>query len=104
MFVPTLPVPNDGFGQDVLRVEVSGPDQPDLTLIDVPRLYFTEDITDENREPSLGRRWIEKYLLHARSIILTVVSAKIDFCAQKITGIADKYDRARTRILGTVNL
>ncbi|KAJ5425960.1 hypothetical protein N7465_001030 [Penicillium sp. CMV-2018d] len=96
------PSMEDGFSDDVLLVEVSGPDQPDLTLIDMPRLYFTEGIDGGYGRKSFGRLRIESYVLNARSIILPVVSAKIDICAQRITDFADKYDRGRQRILGIV--
>lgn len=96
------PSVEDGFSDDVLMVEVSGPDQPDLTLIDMPRLYFTEGIHGGDGGKSFGRRCIENYVLNARSIIIPVVSAKIDICAQRITDFADKYDRGRKRILGIV--
>jgi hypothetical protein len=92
----------DGFSEDVMRVELSGPDQPNLTLIDMPRLYFTEGIDDEDKEKCAGRLRIEKYVRNPRTIILAVVSAKIDICAQKINDFADKYDRGRNRILGII--
>ncbi|KGO38429.1 Dynamin [Penicillium expansum] len=96
------PFAYDGFCVDILQVEVSGPDQPDLTIIDMPRLYFTEGINDQDERKSFGRHCIEKYVLNARSIILPVVSAKIDICSQKINDFADKYDPDRKRILGIV--
>ncbi|CAI7630471.1 unnamed protein product [Penicillium crustosum] len=96
------PSVEDGFSDDVLIVEVSGPDQPDLTLVDMPRLYFAEGIDGGYEAKSFGRLRIESYVLNARSIILPVVSAKIDICAQRITDFADKYDRGRQRILGII--
>jgi hypothetical protein len=92
----------DGFSEDVMRVELSGPSQPNLTLIDMPRLYFTEGIDDEGKEKCAGRLRIEKYVRNPRTIILAVVSAKIDICAQKINDFADKYDPGRNRILGII--
>lgn len=96
------PSVEDGFSDDVLMVEVSGPDQPDLTLIDMPRLYFAEGIDGGYEAKSFGRLRIESYVHNASSIILPVVSAKIDICAQRITDFADKYDRERQRTLGIV--
>ncbi|CAI7577529.1 unnamed protein product [Penicillium glandicola] len=92
----------DGFSDDVIKVEVSGPDQPNLTLIDMPRLYFTEYTDDGDQEKTPGRLSMEKYVLNSRSIILAVVSAKIDICAQKIIDFAEKYDAERKRIMGIV--
>lgn len=96
------PPAEDGFSDDILVVEVSGPDQPDLTLIDMPRLYFAEGVDGGDGVKSFGRLRIEGYVLNARSIIIPVVSAKIDICAQRIIDFADKYDRKRQRILGII--
>ncbi|KAI2751926.1 hypothetical protein DTO006G1_9468 [Penicillium roqueforti] len=89
----------DGFSDDVMRVEVSGPDKPDLTLIDMPRLFFADGIDNGGREKTPSRRTIENYVLNQRCIILPVVSAKIDICPQKLIDFADKYDPNRGRIL-----
>ncbi|KGO74561.1 Dynamin [Penicillium italicum] len=96
------PFAHDGFCVDILQVEVFGPDQPDLTIIDMPRLYFTEGVNEEDERKSFGRQCIEKYVLNPRSLILAVVSAKIDIFPQKTTDFADKYDRDRKRILGII--
>lgn len=85
-----------------MRVEVSGPDKPDLTLIDMPRLFFADGIDNGGREKTPGRRTIENYVLNQRCIILPVVSAKIDICPQKLIDFADKYDPNRGRILGII--
>ncbi|KAI2694799.1 hypothetical protein CBS147372_9563 [Penicillium roqueforti] len=80
----------DGFSDDVMRVEVSGPDKPDPTLIDMPRFFFADGIDNGGREKTPSRRTIENYVLNQRCIILPVVSAKIDICPQKLIDFADK--------------
>ncbi|KAJ5520178.1 hypothetical protein N7463_000631, partial [Penicillium fimorum] len=92
----------DGLTDDIIKVEVYGPEQPDMTFIDMPGRYFTEGISEGSRAMDPGRIHMEKYMLNARSIILPVVSAKIDICVQKILDFADKYDRERKRIMGIV--
>ncbi|KAJ5816458.1 Dynamin [Penicillium robsamsonii] len=92
----------NGFTDDIIKVEVSGPEHPDLTLIDMPGRYFTEGTGDRSRAKDPTLLHMEKYMLNARSIILPVVSAKIDICVQKILDFADKYDRERKRIMGIV--
>ncbi|KAJ5970718.1 uncharacterized protein N7479_000636 [Penicillium vulpinum] len=96
------PSTEGGFSDDTMKVEVSGPDQPDLTLIDMPGCYFTEGTDDRSQAKDPGRLHMEKYMLNPRSIILPVVSAKIDICVQKILDFADKYDAERNRIMGIV--
>ncbi|KAJ5372540.1 hypothetical protein N7517_004546, partial [Penicillium concentricum] len=96
------PTIQDGLTDDIIKVEVSGPEQPDLTLIDMPGRYFTGGTSDGSLANDPGRLHMEKYMLNARSIILPVVSAKIDICVQKIFDFADKYDKERKRIMGIV--
>ncbi|KAJ5210707.1 Dynamin [Penicillium cf. griseofulvum] len=91
----------DGFSDDIIKVEVSGPDQHDLTLIDMPGRYFTEATVD-SRGKDPGHLCMEKYMLNPRSIILAVVSAKIDICVQKLLDFADNYDGERKRIMGII--
>jgi hypothetical protein len=32
---------NSEFSDDVLNIEISGPEQPELTLMDLPGLYYS---------------------------------------------------------------
>ncbi|OQE37230.1 hypothetical protein PENCOP_c010G01178 [Penicillium coprophilum] len=96
------PSTEGGFTDDIIKVEFSGPEQPDLTLIDIPGRYFTEGMDGGDRGKDPGRLHVEKYLLNARSIILAVVSAKIDICVQRILDFADQYDKERKRFMGIV--
>ena len=59
------------FTEDCLRIEVHGPDQPRLTLIDVPGLVQTGE--QSIRETITGMT--EKYINNPRSIILAVLGA-----------------------------
>ncbi|KAK8022654.1 hypothetical protein PG993_013421 [Apiospora rasikravindrae] len=62
------------FSRDIFRVEISGPDQPHLTLVDLPGLISPEEsngLEDANAEPI--RDVVTSYMKDPRSIILAVV-------------------------------
>ncbi|CAG8028979.1 unnamed protein product [Penicillium salamii] len=69
-----------GFSDDVLKVEISGPQQPELTLVDLPGLYIK----------------------NPRSVVLAVISAKNDYHNQNILNIAKRFDPYYERVLGIV--
>lgn len=48
---------NSGFSDDVLKVEISGPDRPELTLVDLPGLYYST--SSDQGEP--GMRIVQSY-------------------------------------------
>ncbi|OAA44735.1 Dynamin [Cordyceps fumosorosea ARSEF 2679] len=63
------------FSEDILRIEVSGPDRPHLTI---------------------------RYMKEPRSIILAVVSAKNDYVNQIVLKLASKADPGGKRTLGVI--
>ena len=90
------------FSADILRVELSGPTQPHLTMVDLPGLFKAG-----NREQSVGdaktvKDLVLKYMKRPRSIILAVVSAKSDFALQEVTKYARKLDPRGVRTLGLI--
>ncbi|KAJ5160329.1 P-loop containing nucleoside triphosphate hydrolase protein [Penicillium canariense] len=91
-----------GFSDDVLKVEISGPDKPELTLVDLPGLYYSTS-KDQNKEGiRIVRKLTEKYMENKRSVILAVISAKIDYHLQEILNIAKNFDPEYERVLAVV--
>jgi GTP-binding protein EngB required for normal cell division len=90
------------FSLDVLRIEICGPNQPHLTLVDLPGLFHAgiDRKGDENVEAvnSLVTSYIEK----PRSIILAVVSAKNDLNLQKVIKFIRDHDPEGNRTLGVI--
>ncbi|RMJ24443.1 dynamin GTPase [Aspergillus sp. HF37] len=93
---------DSGFSDDVLKVEISGPDKPELTMVDLPGLYYS---TSQDQGPQ-GIKTVhdltEKYMRNSRSIILAVISAKADYHVQRVLNIAERLDPNRERTLGVV--
>ncbi|KAL8726147.1 MAG: hypothetical protein Q9166_006904 [cf. Caloplaca sp. 2 TL-2023] len=90
------------FSEDVLRVELSGPHQPHLTLVDLPGLFHSGNKQQSTDEAKLVKSLVQRYMKNERSIILAVVSAKNDYANQIVTELARKFDPKGLRTMGIV--
>lgn len=90
------------FSNDILRVEVSGPKQPHLTLVDLPGLFQAGNRVQSDDDATLVRSLVLSYMKTPRSIILAVVSAKNDFANQIVTRYARELDPEDLRTLGII--
>ncbi|KAL6229209.1 hypothetical protein BDW75DRAFT_110131 [Aspergillus navahoensis] len=91
-----------GFSDDVLKVEISGPDKPELTLVDLPGLYYSTSREQGLAGIGIVRGLTEKYMQNSRSIILAVISAKTDYHLQEVLNIAARFDPGGKRTLGII--
>lgn len=90
------------FSTDILRVEISGPTQPHLTMVDLPGLFLAGNKDQSEDDAELVKRLVLGYMKKPRSIILAVVSAKSDFNLQQVTKHAQKLDPNGIRTLGLI--
>ncbi|KAB8223349.1 P-loop containing nucleoside triphosphate hydrolase protein [Aspergillus novoparasiticus] len=90
------------FSNDLLRVEVSGPDRPHLTIVDLPGLIHSETKLQSAADVALVQDVVQSYMKEPRSIILAVVSAKNDFANQIVLRLARQADPAGHRTLGVI--
>ena len=90
------------FSNDVLRVELSGPRQPHLTLVDLPGLFHSEIKQQSSNDKDLVRDLVLTYIASPRSIILAVVSAQYEFVNQIVTHMARDVDKNGGRTLGII--
>ncbi|KAK8113072.1 hypothetical protein PG984_013598 [Apiospora sp. TS-2023a] len=90
------------FSADVLRVEVSGPTQPHLTIVDLPGLFLAGNKDQSEADAKLVESLVLSYMKKPRSIILAVVSAKSDFALQQVTRHARVLDPQGVRTLGLI--
>lgn len=88
-----------GFSDDVLKVEISGPDKPELTLVDLPGLYYSSSNEQNEQGMEIAQSLTEKYMKSSRSIILAVISARADY---HIQNVAQSFDPKYERVLGIV--
>ncbi|OBS26253.1 hypothetical protein FPOA_00193 [Fusarium poae] len=90
------------FSQDVLRLEIKGPNIYPLTLVDLPALY---DKSADDKSPN-GReaadKLVESYMWQKNSIILLVVSADTDLSQNAALRKAMAIDPKGQRTIGVI--
>ncbi|OAP61908.1 hypothetical protein AYL99_04111 [Fonsecaea erecta] len=90
------------FSKDVLRVEVSGPKQPHLTLVDLPGLYHAPDESQTAKRVHFVESLVLSYIQKERSVILAVISAKSEIPLQKVTAFTREVDPLGNRTMGII--
>jgi hypothetical protein len=90
------------FAKDVLRIEIAGPDQPHLTLVDLPGLIHSENKLQTATDVEVIGKLVEKYIDNSRTIILPVISAKNDYANQIILKKAREADPEGRSTLGII--
>ncbi|KIX99631.1 uncharacterized protein Z520_04265 [Fonsecaea multimorphosa CBS 102226] len=93
---------NTVFAKDILRVELCGPNQPNLTLVDLPGIFWAGNRSQSDNDAELVQSLVKSYMKSKRSIILAVVSAKNDLANQIITKLAREIDPRGQRTLGII--
>ncbi|KAF4124889.1 Dynamin central region [Geosmithia morbida] len=94
--------PDAVFFKDILRVEMSSPQQPHLTLVDLPGLFLAGSKDQSIEDAQLVESLVMSYMKQPRSIILAVVSAKSEFNLQQVTELTRQVDPEGTRTLGLI--
>lgn len=90
------------FSKDVLKVEIYGPKQPHLTLVDLPGLYHAGSKNQSGEEKQVIHDLVKSYMSKKRSIILAVVSAMNDYNLQIVTEYAQSADPGGDHTLGII--
>ena len=90
------------FAKDILRVEVTGPDRPHLTIVDLPGLIHSETKNQTASDVALIQDVVRSYMKESRCIILAVVSAKNDYANQVVLKLARAADPRGARTLGVI--
>lgn len=93
----------DTFSDDVLKIEICGPKQQHLSVIDVPGIFrnTTEGMTTDS-DIEVVRNMVNYYMNNPRSVILAVVPANVDVATQEILKLAQKCDTKGERTLGVL--
>lgn len=90
------------FSRDILRIELNGPSQPQLTLVDVPGLIHSSASAKAVDDIKLVSELVDSYLENPRSIILAIVSAAYDIANQIVLQRARQFDKQGIRTLGII--
>ncbi|KAI1347300.1 P-loop containing nucleoside triphosphate hydrolase protein [Xylaria sp. FL0043] len=91
-----------GFSKDLLRIEISGPHYPHLTIVDLPGLIHSETRQQSASDVELVKDVVQTYMKQPRSIILAVISAKNDFANQIVLKLAQTIDPSGKRTMGVI--
>ena len=91
------------FSNDVLRLEITGPDQEHLSVIDVPGIFknTTPGLTTKS-DIALVKDMVLGYMENPRSVMLAVVPANVDVATQEILELANDVDPDGDRTLGVL--
>lgn len=90
------------FSTDVLRIELTSPNQPNLTIVDLPGLFGASDKNQSDEDLDLVQDLVTGYMKQRRSVILAVVAADNAFANQPVTKFAREIDPQGTRTLGLI--
>lgn len=90
------------FSNDTLRVELTGPQQPRLTMVDLPGLFSAGNKDHSSQDAKIVRRMVLEHVKSPRSIILAVVSAKNEFVNQQVTTLTKRVDPNGLRTMGLI--
>ncbi|KAI1144894.1 interferon-induced GTP-binding protein Mx2 [Nemania diffusa] len=93
----------DAFSQDILKIEISGPDQTHLTVIDVPGIFrvATPGLTTKT-DAAMVRNMVKAYIANRRTIILAVIPCNVDIATQEILKLSDEADPDGVRTMGVL--
>lgn len=90
------------FSEDVLKVEVYGPHEDYLTIIDVPGIFRTTTQGTTKDDMVMVRDLVKSYIKEDRTIILAVLPSNVDIATQEILELAEEYDKNGERTLGVL--
>lgn len=88
------------FSNSILRLEISGPQESHLSVIDVPGIF--KNTTSGHTTKSdivLVRNMALRYMQNPRSIMLAVVPANVDIATQEVIEMAHDEDPEEMRTL-----
>uniref|UniRef100_A0A8C0HI52 Uncharacterized protein n=1 Tax=Chelonoidis abingdonii TaxID=106734 RepID=A0A8C0HI52_CHEAB len=89
-----------GISQEIISVEISSPNVPDLTLIDLPGIAR---VAVGNQPPDIGeqiKKLIKKFIAKQETINLVVVPSNVDIATTEALKMAQEVDPEGERTLG----
>ncbi|KAL3488729.1 hypothetical protein BJX62DRAFT_239825 [Aspergillus germanicus] len=85
---------------DILRIEICGPDKPNVTIVDLPALHLSPTSDgDTKQDLSVARQTVERYMGNPNSILLAVANASN---LPKTLRTAEKFDLNLERTIGII--
>ncbi|KAI3325725.1 P-loop containing nucleoside triphosphate hydrolase protein [Xylariaceae sp. AK1471] len=92
-----------GVSKDVLRIDICGPSQPHLAIVDLPGLFSPVSESPPTLNTLVVNPLFQSYLKNPLTIILAVVSAKSGLTALNVAAaLTTQIDPSGARILGLI--
>ncbi|KAI9797567.1 MAG: hypothetical protein M1835_007831 [Candelina submexicana] len=91
---------NRRFSNDVLKIEISGPKQHQLSFVDVPGLFHSPTEHQTAEDLINVQHLIESYVGDRRTIIMAVMDARNNLANQGVFRIAKAADKEGLRTVG----
>jgi hypothetical protein len=93
MGISNDPQQSKTFSDDVLYIEVCGPEQEHLSVIDVPGIFkrTTQGVTNK-ADMQMVKSMVQRYIDNPRSVILAVIPANVDIATQEILEMVEEVD------------
>ncbi|KAL4733846.1 P-loop containing nucleoside triphosphate hydrolase protein [Aspergillus similis] len=90
------------FADDILKIELSGPEHHHLSVVDSPGLYHNPTKYQTEEDKAIIRRLIKDYITDKRTIILAVMDARNNLANQGVFAMARAADPAGQRTVGII--
>lgn len=90
------------FSGHSIVIEVTAPNVPDLTIVDLPGIVRTTTSGQSSTVIHEVNALIEKYLRQSRTIVLAVIPANVDIATVGILEDAQRYDPTGERTFGVI--
>ncbi|TRX91704.1 hypothetical protein FHL15_007486 [Xylaria flabelliformis] len=90
------------FSKDVLSIEIEGPNQPQVTLVDIPGLISTSVRGISEADIEMVAAITDRYISQRRTICLAIIQASNDVANQSILQKARNFDPKGERTLGVI--
>lgn len=91
------------FADDVLKIEICGPDQQHLSVIDVPGIFRKKTLgVTTQADMDMVKNMVLSYMQNPRSAMLAVIPANVDIGTQEILDMAENCDPNGERTLGVL--
>ncbi|SPJ79438.1 related to RBTMx2 protein [Fusarium torulosum] len=90
------------FSEDVLKIEIHGPDEDYLTIIDVPGIFRATTQGTTKEDMVMVKELVKRYIKNDRTVILAVLPSNVDVATQEILELAEDYDKDGVRTLGVL--
>ncbi|KAK3687357.1 P-loop containing nucleoside triphosphate hydrolase protein [Podospora appendiculata] len=90
------------FSDDILKIEISGPEKPHLTVIDVPGLFQVTDGVTTDLDKQMVENMARRYMENERTLVLAVLTCLADPATEGVLQFAKAADPNGERTVGVL--